>query len=64
MGLPKRLEHKNKFDEFADQFVVLYNQGTPYSEITKILGVNMVTLQHWRRKLDLQSRYKRILRHA
>lgn len=58
MGLPKRPEHKTKFNEFADQFVVLYNQGTPYSEITKILGVNMLTLQHWRRKLDLQFRGK------
>ena len=58
IGLPKRPEHKTKFKEFADQFVVLYNQGTPFSEIAKILGVNVLTLQHWRKKLDLQSRRK------
>lgn len=49
----------DKFSVLSKKFQAMYNQGEPYEEITRELGINVLTIQKWREKLGLPPRRNR-----
>jgi transcription initiation factor TFIIIB Brf1 subunit/transcription initiation factor TFIIB len=49
----------NKFTRLKERFAQMYNDGSTYREISKELGINVLTALGWRKKLNLPPRRQR-----
>jgi len=49
----------DKFSVLSKRFQAMYQQGKPYEEISKELGINVLTIQKWKARLGLPPRRNR-----
>ena len=49
----------DKFSSLSKRFQTMYNEGKSYGEISKELGISVITILDWRKKLGLPSRRNR-----